>query len=88
MSQLDKRVKLVGLPNSDDSAQARIFRHGYPDSLNASCFRLTGLPWGVLIVLPITDFNKGTRNKKLFVSMAFPDYQVEVGQSLLFLILS
>ena len=33
----------------------------------------TGHPWGILIVLPITDFNKSTRNKTLFVSIPFPD---------------
>ena len=33
----------------------------------------TGHPWGILIVLPITDLNKGTRNKKLFVSIPYPD---------------
>jgi mRNA interferase MazF len=33
----------------------------------------TGHPWGILIVLPLSDINKGTRNKKLFVPIPYPD---------------
>jgi mRNA interferase MazF len=33
----------------------------------------SGHPWGIIIVVPITDDNDGTRGKKLFVSIPHPD---------------
>jgi len=33
----------------------------------------SGHPWRILIVVPITDINDGTRSKKLFVPIPHPD---------------
>jgi mRNA interferase MazF len=33
----------------------------------------SGHPWKILIVVPITDSNNGTRSKKLFVAIPHPD---------------
>ncbi len=33
----------------------------------------SGHPWKILIVVPITDVNDGSRNKKLFVQIPHPD---------------
>ena len=36
----------------------------------------SGHPWKILIVVPITDSNKGTRSKKLFVAIPHPDSDI------------